>query len=161
MAFPSLSQLFPSVYKPETYFCLVFEFSPQFRNQDLSLSFQHVISSFKHSYSNVKYFGIVLAFQDISWARTLVRVTKKEAHGISSATLLQSQCFGTHSVRGIEVYSTHINILFEAWLRHWSLPVLFSTKLRTFRYFGFLSPCTEVFITEELYKHSIFQTLRI
>lgn len=71
-----------------------------------------LISNFKHSYRNVKYFGIVLAFQNSSWARTLW-VTKKEAHSIFSASFLQSHYFGTHSGTGVEVYSTHINTLFE------------------------------------------------
>lgn len=133
MAFPSLSQLFPSVYKPETCFCLVFECSPQFRSQNLSLSFQHLIFNFKHSYRNVKYFGIVPALQNISWARTLSELQRKK---LVASSLLVSQCLTTLGLtqigRGVEVYSIHINTLFEAWVRHWSFPVLFSSKLRAF-----------------------------
>lgn len=156
-AFPSLSQLFPSVYIPETYIFLVFECSPQFRSQNLSLSLQHLISSFKHR--NVKYFGVVLAFQNISWARTLW-VTKKEAHGNFSASLLHSQYFGTHSGRSVEVYSTHIHTLFEAWTQ--IIPCLFQLKFESILSFSLvLSPCTEVFITEAFHKYKIFQSLRI
>lgn len=133
MAFPLLSQLFPSVYKLETHFCLVLGCFPKFRNQNLSLF--SILSSTSKLSQNHEVPWDSSGFPKHQLNKSSVRVTMK----LMASSLIVSWSLTTwgltHEDTAVEAFFIFIKTLFEQqnWcVRHQSVPVLFRSKLRMF-----------------------------